>query len=375
MKSQRSVEDLIALSRRGQLSDADGRALQSQLQSSLEARLLLDAGRSFDAARAVESGDELHVERLASFAVGAVAAKASAKQPHLPSRRGGIPQSVVARVMAGVVLFSAAAAGAWSTVGIVLQRRDAAVEQARRVHTGGNAAAKAQRARGTSEGAPSSSTPFASEIEPSEATERVSARAATADSSSEVEPPEATERVDARAVTQIPSPGLGSEGSVRPMARRASEGETVGAVQAGSSAPAPTTTRTSFDGNTPSATAAQLFASANLARRARDTDRAIALYERLQQVFPESPEARECSLILGTLQLERAPAAALRQFRRYGSETSSAFGADALWGEARALRNLGRTQAERDALSRLVSSFPNAPYADAARHRLRELAP
>ncbi|MGC4067449.1 MAG: tetratricopeptide repeat protein [Polyangiaceae bacterium] len=374
MKSQSNIEDRIALLRRGQLSANDQRALRGELQTSLEARLLLDAGRSFDAARAVESGDEMHVERLAEFAVRAFAVQGNAKPTKVSRSWDWAVRSMGARVIAGVVLFSAAATGAWSVVDLVVQRREA-VATTGPMHKAVSTGAKALRARKTSESASTTLAEADPDSDLPKSAESKSARDVTAEPRSAVESLELARSFVARDVTQVPSSGFGSEGSARAKARGISVGETVGSGGAEPGPSASPSSRATLDGNAPGETAAQLFAAANLARRARDTDRATALYERLQQLFPGSPEARECSLFLGTLQLERAPAAALRQFRRYGAETSSAFAADALWGEARALRILGRTQEERDALSRLVVSFPSAPFAEAARRRLKELSP
>ena len=78
---------------------------------------------------------------------------------------------------------------------------------------------------------------------------------------------------------------------------------------------------------------------------------------------------------LGTLELERLgrPAAALGRFRRYiASNRAGALEAEAMWGEANALRALGRPTEERVALTALVTAHPDALQSIEARERLEE---
>ncbi len=123
--------------------------------------------------------------------------------------------------------------------------------------------------------------------------------------------------------------------------------------------------------NTPPHGAAALFAVANQARREGRSAAAIEAYERLQLEFPSSAEAKHADLTLAELYLQGGqPSAALSRFQLYRTGPLSA---EARWGEARALRQLGQTEAERAALQRVVTEFPSSAYADAARQRLGEL--
>ena len=113
-----------------------------------------------------------------------------------------------------------------------------------------------------------------------------------------------------------------------------------------------------------------LFARANEARREGRTQAAIELYQRLESEFPGSVEAQDAQVLIGNLRLaQRAPLAALDQFESYGS---GALSAEALWGSAQALRKLNSPQ-ELSALQRLLREYPDSPYAQAARVRLRQL--
>jgi TolA-binding protein len=115
-------------------------------------------------------------------------------------------------------------------------------------------------------------------------------------------------------------------------------------------------------------TSGELFARANRARREGRAAEATILYLELGSRYPGSPEARQADLTLGELYLQAADGgAALECFRRYRGR---AMAAEALWGEARALRLLGRTAEERQALTALATEFPASAYADAARKRL-----
>ena len=70
----------------------------------------------------------------------------------------------------------------------------------------------------------------------------------------------------------------------------------------------------------------------------------------------------------------REPAAALHAFDRYlGRRPDGALAPEALFGRARALRQLGRQQDEIDAWRRLLRAFPGSVYESAGRQRLAEL--
>jgi TolA-binding protein len=121
---------------------------------------------------------------------------------------------------------------------------------------------------------------------------------------------------------------------------------------------------------------ADLFARANVLRRAREFDRAETVYRQLQSGWPKSPEAALSKILLGRMYLDQlgdAPAA-LRQFDGYVRDTRHAELRDeALIGRALALGRLGRHADERAAWEQFVREFPNSVYAPKAQTRLRAL--
>ena len=147
-----------------------------------------------------------------------------------------------------------------------------------------------------------------------------------------------------------------------------SPGRTDDAAQAASREAAPAhATRT-----TP--TAAELFRNANAARRAHDSERAIALYRELEARYPRSEEARVSYATLGTLMLDHGdPRAALDGFNRYLARGETALGEEALVGRALASRKLGAREAEIAAWQEVLRRFPSSIHAELARTRLAEL--
>ncbi|HXK17412.1 MAG TPA: outer membrane protein assembly factor BamD [Polyangiaceae bacterium] len=97
-----SIEDLSALSRRGELDAAEQRRLQLALQSSSEARLLHRAGLDLDLAGAMLPGDDALAERVKRRVLARVL-------PAAPRRRRLLPWGVAAAV---ACLAVAAGAGA-----------------------------------------------------------------------------------------------------------------------------------------------------------------------------------------------------------------------------------------------------------------------
>lgn len=124
----------------------------------------------------------------------------------------------------------------------------------------------------------------------------------------------------------------------------------------------------------PTLTAAELFAAANRARVAGDPALAIRLSHELEDRYPTSREGVSTHLSLGLLYLQQgSPAEALAEFRRYRAVGVEATMPEALWGESRALRQLGRSAEERTVLNDLLDRYPSSAYAPAARRRLPEL--
>ena len=87
-----SVEDLSALSRRGELDAAEQRRLQLALQSSSEARLLHRAGLDLDLAGSMLPGDDALAERVKRRVLARVLPAAA------PRRRRLLPWGIAAAV-------------------------------------------------------------------------------------------------------------------------------------------------------------------------------------------------------------------------------------------------------------------------------------
>jgi hypothetical protein len=122
--------------------------------------------------------------------------------------------------------------------------------------------------------------------------------------------------------------------------------------------------------------AAELFAAANAARRARDLRGAIDRYLALERRFPDTEEAL-VSLVSAADLLARLGESdgALRAFDRYlARRQDGPLASEALFGRARALRQLGRRGDEIDAWRRLLRAFPGSIYESAGRQRLDELS-
>jgi TolA-binding protein len=120
--------------------------------------------------------------------------------------------------------------------------------------------------------------------------------------------------------------------------------------------------------------AAALYRAANDARRGGNPALAIGSYQRLQQQYPGSAEARASRVSLGgSLLKSGSAAAALAQFDAYLASGGGQLTAEALFGRAQALRALGRSAEEVQNLRLLVGSYPDSAYATHAKRRLQEL--
>ncbi|MFO0571918.1 MAG: outer membrane protein assembly factor BamD [Polyangiaceae bacterium] len=122
--------------------------------------------------------------------------------------------------------------------------------------------------------------------------------------------------------------------------------------------------------------AAELFASANQARRDKNDAEAIRLYRNLQARYPESREAKASRVMLGQLMLDKKdPNEALGEFDKYLKEGSKgAVTEEAIVGRALSLQKLGRTADERAAWQELLAKFPGSVHAAQAKQRLAATA-
>jgi TolA-binding protein len=126
----------------------------------------------------------------------------------------------------------------------------------------------------------------------------------------------------------------------------------------------------------PTASASELFAQANDARRRGDVAAAVKKYRDLQQRYPASPEASMSRLALGRLYLDRTgdAAGALAQFDAYlAAGGGGPLREEALVGRALALGRLGRAAEEKKAWEALLVAYPSSLSADRARERLSQL--
>lgn len=125
---------------------------------------------------------------------------------------------------------------------------------------------------------------------------------------------------------------------------------------------------------TPSITPLELYRKANLARRAKQSGQAIALFTELQSRYPQSNEARLALVPFGNTLLEHGKAgAALTRFERYLRSGDSALAAEALYGRARALSVVGTKGDQSRGWQRLLDQYPNSPYASTAQRKLEAL--
>jgi TolA-binding protein len=120
----------------------------------------------------------------------------------------------------------------------------------------------------------------------------------------------------------------------------------------------------------PDLSAADLFRSANDARRSGDTHGAISRYEQLLARHPTAPEAplsrlASAHLLLRSGRVDRA----LTVYRQVAASGGS-LRSEALWGQADCLRRLGRSAEERSALLQIVKEHPTSAHAAGARGRL-----
>lgn len=122
-------------------------------------------------------------------------------------------------------------------------------------------------------------------------------------------------------------------------------------------------------------TARALLDAARSARQKGDTAAALELYRQLRATHPASAEATTVLVTLGELELDRGRgSAALRAFERYLAQRGP-LTEEALGGQARALRALGRAHAEAEALRDYLQRFPAGFSAARFRQRLESLEP
>jgi len=330
MSSHRdNCEDWIIRAKRGGLSESEQRQFRELLAASIEARLLYEASCVFDRESCVMPGDDARLERMAR----------QLQKRHWRRRRWVPIRSLSFGVVAAILVAGAA-------VGAVNYSRSLRIALGRtRVAT----AVASQKARAAQRPVVKSDLPAPTPVP---------------DSSERVEPKQVplSQGVQSSGTAQhLPTTIAttdGAQGDLEPSLLRSNRA--TGRFDDVAELPASSTTPLT------------LFVEANRARVQGATARAVAQYERLLSEFPLSREAWAARISIGMLYLQQGhPRQALQQFQAYQSNAGP-LAAEALWGEAQALRVLGQGQDERRALERIVRDYPQSAYVPAAQSRLSE---
>lgn len=136
------------------------------------------------------------------------------------------------------------------------------------------------------------------------------------------------------------------------------------------------TTNRAVEADPPSASpdVESTFVQANRLRRQNQFEPAIRAYRSIVDGFPATPQAQLSRMALAKLLSPADPNQALAYYESVISHGGH-LRAEALWGKAEVARRLGRGNVERDALSALARDFPQTPYAEVARKRLKDASP
>lgn len=304
-----SIEDVIARARRGDMSAVELRRLQIAVQSSRENRLLYEAGLGFASEGSGCPDDDLLVAKVAER----VSKMATGRSSVHPARTVGL-------VLAGLSLVTAAAAAGWAIEAHIVIPKSA----------------------------------------PASAPNSVPTRAAM--NSAQPQPLRAPVATDPKPLPVDGDPMVPNS-SVPASVQRSHAPAALGQTNSLAASEVPHISSAQTDSD-----AAALFAEANRARRAGDSRRALELYRHLVSTFPSAAETEQSRLAAAELLLQSGDwLAALEAFR---SCQGGATQAEALWGMARALRALNRTEEERELLRQLTRQSPESAYAEAARQLL-----
>jgi TolA-binding protein len=111
-----------------------------------------------------------------------------------------------------------------------------------------------------------------------------------------------------------------------------------------------------------------------LMQQGRWSEAAFA-YREIRQAYPDSPEARTVLVPLGQIELDHLsrPAAARGLFELYLKGGSGPLAQEASHELIRALRRLGQSQREREAIERFLQRYPDSFQAGALEQRLEQL--
>jgi hypothetical protein len=304
-------EDLGVRARRGLLSRAEQRELERATDASPTLRLAYEIGRDMDAVTAVRGGDDA---LIAAAAAAALARVTSLDRPNAERSASSSAERSAERSSRARRMASAAAIGL-----LVLAASGAA----------------AAFFRGALQ------WPFVNTASEAPAPAMVSPLHARRTKPAAPPPSQPAPTLAAPAELAT-APQLESPAAARPRAHRSG--------------------------------AAELFHSANAARRAGEFARAERLYAELCAAYRDSAEGELARVSLGQLLLARGDASdAEREFRRYLARGRGQLVEEALVGRAQSFERLGSARAERENLRRLLADFPRSVYAAQARARLAAL--
>ncbi len=119
--------------------------------------------------------------------------------------------------------------------------------------------------------------------------------------------------------------------------------------------------------------AASLFERASALREQNSPEQAIAVFRRLQRLYPTARASRLSFALAGRLLLDTGhPAQAIEQFDQHLARRGEA-AEEALAGRASAQARLGLRAAERETWRTLLAEYPKTVYAPRAKNRLAEL--
>ncbi len=124
----------------------------------------------------------------------------------------------------------------------------------------------------------------------------------------------------------------------------------------------------------PIETADDLLRSAQEHLADGDAKRALSAYRVLARRYPRSDEAHAAMVSIGRLLLDAGRARnALARFDAYLARSGGSLRQEARYGRIRALRKLGRDEAELAAIEAFERDFPRSLYAERIRARAEEL--
>lgn len=119
-----------------------------------------------------------------------------------------------------------------------------------------------------------------------------------------------------------------------------------------------------------------LLQAARRCRAAKNWKCAVDNYGKVVNYYPGLPDAATAMIPIAQILLENLhrPKEALQYFKRYQKRRPrGGLGREALFGECRALKQIGRVKAEKECLTRYLEKYPNTVYTQMAKSRLMSI--